>query len=150
MFAGCRCPAKVPTDANPIAEPLMHAGFPQPDRSGSFTDKGFWLSEQLDNRRGFFLMVEGDKIHWAAHANDARAAIEDTIAFDNVIKVALGFAEEHPRETLIVVTGDHECGDMTLGFAGAAYHTYFEVLGGQKLAYDDFDRTVFEPYQESR
>lgn len=111
-----------------------------------FTAKGI---ELLDNRRGFFMMVEGGKIDWAAHANDARAAIEDTIAFDNAIKVALDFAEEHPRETLIVVTGDHECGGMTLGFAGTAYDTYFEVLDGQKLAYDDFDRTVFGPYKES-
>jgi alkaline phosphatase len=110
-----------------------------------FTRKGV---ELLDNPNGFFLMVEGGKIDWAGHANDARANIEDTLAFDDAVGVALDFAAAHPDETLIVVTGDHECGGMTLGFAATAYDTYFERLAGQKLAYDDFDSRVFDPYLE--
>jgi alkaline phosphatase len=137
------------SNAIPYALNRMQGDVPGGAYEGSitlaeFTAKGI---ELLDNPNGFFMMVEGGKIDWAAHANDARAAIEDTIAFDDAVKVALDFAREHPQQTLIVVTGDHECGGMTLGFAGTAYDTYFEVLSQQRLAYDDFDSTVFEPYQ---
>ena len=111
-----------------------------------FTKKGIKL---LKNRDGFFMMVEGGKIDWACHANDARTAIDDIIAFDNAVKVAVNFAIKHPRNTLIVVTGDHECGGMTLGFAGTAYESYYEKLALQTVAYDDFDNIVLEAYKES-
>ncbi len=109
-----------------------------------FTAKGIELME--GNSQGFFMMVEGGKIDWACHANDARAAIEDTIAFDDAVQVAVDFAEEHPSQTLIVVTGDHECGGMSLGFAGTGYETYYERLVNQTIAYDDFDSTIFSDY----
>ena len=35
--------------------------------------------EVLDNKKGFFMMVEGGKIDWACHANDARSSIADTL-----------------------------------------------------------------------
>ena len=111
-----------------------------------FTRKGIKL---LKNQKGFFMMVEGGKIDWACHANDARTAIDDTIAFDNAVGVALNFAKKHPRNTLIVVTGDHECGGMTLGFAGTAYEAYYENLAQQTVAYDDFDSIILEEYKES-
>ncbi|MEA2060328.1 MAG: alkaline phosphatase [Thermodesulfobacteriota bacterium] len=47
-----------------------------------FTKQGIRI---LDNDKGFFMMVEGGKIDWACHANDARAAIDDTIAFDDAV-----------------------------------------------------------------
>ena len=61
-----------------------------------FTSEGIRL---LDNDNGFFMMVEGGKIDWACHANDARAAIDDTIAFDNAIREALNFYMLHPDDT---------------------------------------------------
>lgn len=111
-----------------------------------FTAKGI---ELLNNRKGFFMMVEGGKIDWACHANDARAAIEDTIAFDDAIGVAVEFAKKHPWNTLIVVTGDHECGGMTLGFAGTAYETYYEKMAAQVVAYDDFDSKILAAYKSA-
>ncbi len=63
-------------------------------------------------------MVEGGKIDWACHANDATASILNTISFDESVQKALAFYKKHPKDTLIVVTGDHECGGLTLGFAG--------------------------------
>ncbi|WP_321530855.1 alkaline phosphatase [uncultured Desulfuromonas sp.] len=110
-----------------------------------FTAKGIDLLYTKND--GFFMMVEGGKIDWAAHANDARAAIEDTIAFDNAIAEAVAFATEHPKETLIVVTGDHECGGMTLGYAGTVYETYYEKMAAQTIAYDDFDSKVIGAYK---
>ena len=66
--------------------------------------------EMLDNENGFFMMVEGGKIDWACHANDAASTITDTIALDNAVAEAVEFYNEHPDETLIIVTGDHETG----------------------------------------
>ncbi|MCG8550525.1 MAG: alkaline phosphatase, partial [Desulfobacterales bacterium] len=110
-----------------------------------FTAEGIRI---LDNdNKGFFMMVEGGKIDWACHANDARAAIEDTIAFDDAIKEAIQFYNNHPNETLIVVTGDHECGGMSLGFANTGYKTAFEILANQTVSYEYFNKTVLADYK---
>lgn len=65
---------------------------------------------------GFFLMVEGGQIDWAAHANDAENVISDTLAFDDAVAVGLAFAQEHPQ-TLLIVTADHETGGMAVSLA---------------------------------
>jgi alkaline phosphatase len=109
-----------------------------------FTSEGIRL---LNNDNGFFMMVEGGKIDWACHANDARAAIDDTIAFDNAIRAAMDFYMLHPEETLIVVTADHECGGQTIGFAGTAYDTFFEILAKQQYSYEVFDEYFLAPYK---
>ena len=67
-----------------------------------YTAKGI---ELLDNPKGFFMMVEGGKIDWACHANDAVSAIHDTFAFDEAVREAVKFYNRHPMETLILVTG---------------------------------------------
>ena len=95
--------------------------------------------EVLDNPKGFFMMVESGKIDWACHANDAMAAIGDVLAFEEAVAKAVDFAARHPAETLIVVTGDHETGGMTLGFSGTKYSTYFSNLRNQKVSYVAFD-----------
>ncbi|GFK94731.1 Alkaline phosphatase H [Fundidesulfovibrio magnetotacticus] len=104
-----------------------------------FTAKGI---ELLDNPNGFFLMVEGGKVDWACHANDAVASIQDTLALDQAVAAAVEFAARHPEETLIVVTGDHECGGMALGFAGTKYGNYYQYLKHQKLSFQAFDERL--------
>lgn len=106
-----------------------------------FTKKGI---EVLDNEKGFFMMVEAGKVDWACHANDVVAATMDMIAFDNAIGEALKFYNEHPDETLIVVTGDHETGGLSLGFAGTKYATAFEKLQYQSESYVIFTGKVKE------
>ena len=59
-------------------------------------------------------MVEGGKIDWACHSNDAATAFNEVVDLDDAIKVAYEFYEQHPDETLIVVTADHETGGLTL------------------------------------
>lgn len=105
-----------------------------------FTQKGI---ELLDNDKGFFMMVEGGKIDWACHANDAVSAAFDVIAFDEAIGKAMEFYNQHPDETLIVITGDHECGGLTLGYANTGYETAFEILKNQHKSYDLFTATVY-------
>jgi alkaline phosphatase len=87
---------------------------------------------------GFFIMVEGGKIDWACHANDAMATIGDVLDFDNAVGVALDFAKKHPHETLIVVTGDHETGGMTIGHATTGYKAYYEHLLEQNNSFQHF------------
>lgn len=67
-----------------------------------------------NNNKGFFLMVEGGMIDWSCHANDAGTTIHEIVDMDNAIKVAYEFYKKHPKETLIVVTADHETGGITL------------------------------------
>ncbi len=91
---------------------------------------------------GFFIMVEGGKVDWAGHANDALTNIYETIALSDAVQTALDFASEHPDETLIIVTGDHETGGLTIGFATTAYDTHLEYLANQTMSYDQFDAVV--------
>ncbi len=65
------------------------------------------------NPKGFFLMVEGSQIDWAAHAHAADTLIDETLDFDKAVGVALDFAQEDGH-TLIVITADHETGGVTI------------------------------------
>jgi alkaline phosphatase len=75
------------------------------------------------NTNGYFLMVEGGRIDHALHGTNAKRALEDTIAFDNAIKMALSKVDL--SNTLIVVTADH---DHTMAFNGYS-HLGNDVLG---------------------
>jgi len=68
-----------------------------------------------NNNKGFFLMVEGGMIDWACHDNDAATVFNEVVDMDNAIKIAYEFYKKHPKETLIVVTADHETGGIGLG-----------------------------------
>lgn len=111
-----------------------------------YTAKGIELLS--DNAKGFFMMVEAGKIDWACHANDAGASINDTLALDAAVSKAVEFAAKYPKDTLIVVTGDHETGGMTLGFAGTQYSTFFEKIGKQKISFQKFTDEVMKAYKE--
>ncbi|XPV76997.1 MAG: alkaline phosphatase [Desulfovibrio sp.] len=110
-----------------------------------FTEKAI---EVLNNDEGFFLMVEGGKIDWACHANDAVASITNTAAFDQSVSKALEFAAKHPKETIIVVTGDHETGGLALGFAGTKYTSNFDLLKSQKASYVKFEDDILAQFKK--
>ncbi len=76
--------------------------------------------EFLGDDEPFFFSCEGGTIDWAAHDNKTMAMVMDVISFDEAIKVAYEFYKKNPKETLIVVTADHETGGITLG-AGPDY-----------------------------
>ena len=105
--------------------------------------------EVLNNDTGFFMMCEGGKIDWACHANDAGATVTDTLALADAVQVAVDFAKEHPDETLILVTGDHETGGLTIGFAGTDYDTYLDTLSNQTISYAQFDEQYVSKYKEN-
>ena len=112
-----------------------------------YVEKGI---EVLDNDNGFFMMVEGGKIDWACHANDAASTITDTVALDNAVEKAVEFYNEHPDETLIIVTGDHETGGLTIGFAGTDYDTFLKNFENQKISYAKYDEDYVKQYKENK
>lgn len=99
-----------------------------------------FLSKDLS--KGFFLMVEGGKIDWACHSNDAATAFHEVGDMDEAVKVAYEFYSQHPDETLIVVTADHETGGFVLGTG--AYKLNLQVLKNQKVSESGFTRILNE------
>lgn len=76
------------------------------------TEKAIEVLEK--DEEGFFLMVEGSKIDWAAHANDPSGAIGDILAFDDAVQAALDYAKEK-QDTIVVVTTDHANSGFSIG-----------------------------------
>ena len=99
-----------------------------------------FLSKDLS--KGFFLMVEGGKIDWACHSNDAATVFHEVVDMDEAVKVAYEFYSHHPDETLIVVTADHETGGFVLGTG--AYKLNLQVLKNQKVSENGFTRILNE------
>lgn len=95
---------------------------------------------------GFFLMVEGGKIDYACHANDAATAFKETIDFDRAIQVAYEFYSQHPDETLIVVTADHETGGLSLGRGPYELHT--DLLKYQKMSAERYSKYLEQQYKK--
>lgn len=101
-----------------------------------------------DASKGFFLMVEGGKIDWACHSNDAATVFQEVIDFDNAIKVAYEFYAQHPDETLIVITADHETGGIVLGTG--PYELNLQVLKNQKVSESGFTKIVNQLREKSK
>ena len=66
------------------------------------------------NENGFFLMVEGSKVDWAAHGNDPIGMATDFIAFDKACGIALEYARQN-GETAVVILPDHGNSGISLG-----------------------------------
>lgn len=98
--------------------------------------------ELLDNENGFFMMVEGGKIDWACHTNDAAASIHDVIDFDDAVSVAYDFYLQHPDQTLIVVTADHETGGMSLGSGKTGYDMHISNLKYQRYSIEQLAKNL--------
>ena len=71
--------------------------------------------EHLGDKKPFFIMCEGGDIDWGGHGNKIMPVVTNVLSFDEAIKVAYEFYKKHPKETLIVVTADHETGGLSLG-----------------------------------
>ena len=90
----------------------------------------------------FFVMVEGGNIDHHGHSNDAGASLRETMEMDRAVSVIMDFAKKHPNDTLVVVTGDHETGGLTLGFANTEYESSIYLLGNPKCSSDEFKNKV--------
>ena len=85
-----------------------------------------------ESKDGFFLMVEEGKLDYSAHEQDAVTTFHEVNELAAVVELALEFAKQHPDETLIVVTADHETGGMVLGWDH--YEIRMNVLTAQKCS----------------
>lgn len=97
----------------------------------------FLMKEPND---GFFLMVEGGKIDWACHGNDAATVFEEVVDMAEAVQKALDFYNQHPDETLIVITADHETGGIALGTG--RYALNLQVLQYQKLSQEQLTHEI--------
>ena len=91
-------------------------------------------------KKGFFLMVEGGKIDWSCHGNDAATTVREVMDMDEAVKVAYEFYKKHPKETLIVVTADHETGGLGLGYS--KYELHLANLIHQQESADALSRSI--------
>lgn len=98
--------------------------------------------ELLEGDEGFFIMVEGGKIDWLCHDNDAGATVWEVLDFSAAIDEAIRFYERYPEETLIVVTADHETGGLGLGSNVMKYDTDYALLAHQKVSGEAFNRIL--------
>lgn len=97
------------------------AGLTAPAHNGRMEERGDMLPVATktaltildNNKKGFFLMVEGSQIDWGGHAGNTVFVAEEMLDLDRTIGEALKFAAKD-KNTLIVITADHETGGMAI------------------------------------
>lgn len=87
----------------------------------------------------FFMMVEGGNIDHCLHANDAGTTIKEIINFDQALAIAFDFYREHPDETLIVVTADHDTGGLAVGNNYRGYFANYGNIDYQRVSKEEFE-----------
>jgi alkaline phosphatase len=72
------------------------------------------------SRNGFFAFIESENVDTASHQTDVASVVRDFREFDRAVGLAYEFYKKYPRETLIIVTSDHESGGLgfTLALKG--------------------------------
>ena len=100
---------------------------------------------------GFFLMVEGSKVDWAAHANNTVGIVSDILAFDEAVKEAIEFAKADGN-TVVVVTTDHGNSGITIGssyyneniesYDKATYENTTDLLKNATITEERFNEIV--------
>ena len=119
-------------------------------RLADFTDAGIRYLESRFGKKGFFFMIEGGKIDYAGHGNDAATCFQEVNDMAESVDLALAFLKRHPKETLILVTADHETGGLMLG--SGRYEMHPDHLARQHASVDavtDLFREAFFPEGKS-
>lgn len=89
----------------------------------------------------FFMMLEGGNIDWAAHSNDGGTVVKEVLNFNQALQEAYNFYLKHPKETLIIVTADHDTGGMTVGVSNGP-----KVVALKNIDYQRVSKAVFMDY----
>lgn len=124
------------------------------DKDSSTPDLATMTTKAIDilsqDKDGFFLMVEGSKIDWAAHANDPIGVVSDVLAFDKAVKVALDYAKKH-QDTVVVVAADHGTGGISFGnsalsngYDKTALNKFIQPLSAATLTGEGIDAMLNE------
>ena len=97
------------------------AGLLYEDQNPGMPERGTMLPDATstaidilsNNKKGFFLMVEGSQIDWAGHDNNSVQMIKEVLDFDQTIGQVLDFAKKDGN-TLVIITADHETGGLSI------------------------------------
>ena len=103
-------------------------------RLADFTDAGIRYLEARYGKKGFFFMIEGGKVDYAGHGNDAATCFQEVNDMAESVDLALAFLARHPKQTLIVITADHETGGLMLG--SGRYEMHPDRLARQHASVD--------------
>jgi len=107
------------------------------------------------NSNGFFLMVEGSKIDWAAHANDPSGVVGDIMAFDKAVKAALDFAK-NDGNTVVIVVADHGTGGISIGssavskYSAVKFNESVDKLKSSKITTEYLETLTWDSNTKSR
>ena len=96
---------------------------------------------------GFFFQLEGGMIDYACHRNDIGNAINEVLDMDKAVKVAYEFYQQHPDETIIVISADHETGGLVMGKGPYELHT--DLLRFQHKSIDELKWILNEQYKKA-
>ena len=98
-------------------------------------------------KNGFFFEIEGGLIDWACHSNDIGTCINEVLDFDKAIKVAYEFYQQHPDETIIVISADHETGGLVMG--KGPYELRTDLLRFQHKSINELKWMLREQYKRA-
>lgn len=119
-------------------EKLDHIGYAIDYQPGALTlpfiTEAFIEHEMRVSPDKFFIMIEGGLIDHSLHANDAATSVKEVMDFEKSIRIAYEFYLKHPKETLIVVTADHNTGGMAAGVSGGPYSLPMKNFDYQKIS----------------
>ncbi len=108
------------------------------------TGINYLMSKEKD---GFFFEIEGGMIDYAGHRNDIGNVVNEVLDLDKAVKVAYEFYQQHPDETIIVITADHETGGMAMGTG--PYELRTDLLKYQKRSIDELKWIINGLYMKS-
>lgn len=72
---------------------------------------------QLENKDGYFMLIEASQVDWGGHSNDIASAMSEMDDLAQTLIFLEQYVKQHP-DTLVVLTADHSTGGLTLGSAG--------------------------------
>ncbi len=98
-------------------------------------------------KNGFFFQIEGGMIDYACHRNDIGNVVNEVLDMDKAVKVAYEFYQQHPDETIIVISADHETGGLVMGKGPYELHT--DLLRFQHKSIDELKWILNEQYKKA-
>ena len=98
-------------------------------------------------KNGFFFQIEGGMIDYACHRNDIGNVVNEVLDLDKAVKVAYEFYQQHPDETIIVISADHETGGLVMGKGPYELHT--DLLRFQHKSIDELKWILREQYKKA-
>ena len=116
------------------------------------TEKALDVLSKKEN--GFFLMVEGSQVDWAAHANDPIGIITEYIDFDDAVGKVMAFAEKDGN-TAVVIMSDHGNSGFTIGskdcpgYDKLTIHQLFEAVSNYKLSANGIEAILINAKPEN-